>query len=159
LEIRNWIVDALITAGIAVSLVVALVLYRAGYTRILPYVDPVIVIILIIVSLPVPVQNLVRAMKRLLLVSDENDIEAEARKQLEAVIEEFGLVDVKIWGLKSGRTHYLFVYTGLKDKQTTLEHLDVIRAGIFKELSALYPQFWADIMFTEIDPALPFEGL
>jgi predicted Co/Zn/Cd cation transporter (cation efflux family) len=156
LEINNWYVDALITVGIAISLVIAMIILRMGYTKILPYIDPIIVIALTAVSFPVPLKALSVALKRLLLVSSENSIEAEAKKQLHDVICKYGLIDTKIWGLKSGRTHYLFIYSDLKEEETTVMHLDEIRVEIFKELSKIYPKFWADIMFTKINPEEPF---
>ena len=53
-------------------------------------------------------------------------------------------------------THYIFIYLDLKEKQTTVEHLDKIRSLIFSEISKRYPDFWADIMFTKIYPEEPF---
>ena len=159
LEIRNWYIDALLTVGIALSLVIAMILLNLGYTRILPYVDPVIVIALIAVSLPVPLKIFLDEFGRLLLVSPENSIEDEVKKQIQDPIAKYGLVDLQVWGLKSGRTHYLFLYSGLKEEQTTIKHLDEIRAAIFHELSKLYPKFWADIMFTGINPELPFPNV
>lgn len=156
LEINNWYVDTLITAGIAISLLVAMIILRMGYAEILPYIDPIIVIALIAVSFPVPLRAFLVALKRLLLVSSENSLEVEVIEQLDDLIYKYGLIDVKIWGLKSGRTHYLFVYTGLKEENTTIKHLDEIRAEIFKELSKIYPKFWADIIFTSINPEVPF---
>ncbi len=159
LEMRNWYVDALITAGIAVSLVIAMIILRMGYTKILPYIDPIIVIALVVVSFPVPLKAFVTAFKRLLLVSSENSTEIEVKEHLGDLIEKYGLVNTQVWGLKSGRTHYLFIYSTLKEERTTIEHLDEIRTEIFRELSKIYPKFWADIIFTKIDPEKPFPTL
>jgi predicted Co/Zn/Cd cation transporter (cation efflux family) len=158
-EIKNWCVDALITAGIAVSLVAAMIAVRLGYTRVLPYVDPVVVILLTLVSFPVPIKTLVVELRRLLLISTENSIEQEVKTQLAGVIEQRGLTHLRVWGLKSGRTQYLFIYCGLKDEQTTVEQLDKIRGDIFRALSPLYSRFWADILFTEVNPEGTFPGL
>ena len=91
-----------------------------GHTKILPYIDPVIVIMLIVVSFPVPLKTLLAELKRLLLVSSENSIEVGAKKQLHDLISKYGLINTRIWGLKSGRTHCLFVYAALKDEKTTI---------------------------------------
>jgi len=151
-EVRNWYVDALLTAGIAISLVIATVIYRMGYVEILPYIDPIIVILLVVLSLPVPLKAFIMAVRRLLLVSSENRIEDEVKDCLSGVIDRHGLLNMQVWGLKSGRTHYLFIYAGLKEEETRVSHLDAIRVEIFNELSKIYSQFWADIIFTEIDP-------
>lgn len=152
LETKTWYIDALLTVGIAVSLAIAMVLYRMGYTKILPYIDPTIVILLVVLSLPVPLKIFVIEIKRLLLLSPENDIQAEVTNQLQDLIAKHGLVNTRVWGLKGGRTYYLFIYWSLKEDGTTIGHLDGIRAEVFKELSKLYEKFWADIIFTAIDP-------
>jgi len=159
LEIRNWYVDALLTVGIAVSLVIAMIVLHMGYTKILPYIDPVIVIALVVVSIPVPLRAFIMAIRRLLLVSSENSIEVEVKGRLSDIINQYGLINTQIWGLKSGRTHYLFIYSALKEEQTTIRHLDRIRTEIFKELSKHYPKFWADIIFTSINPEEPFTNI
>ncbi|MFC2107573.1 cation transporter [Bacteroidota bacterium] len=156
LEIKLLRIDALLTLGIAASLIAAIVLVKAGYTKILPYVDPVIVIVLIAVSLPVPIKEFLLELKRLLLVSKENDIEEEVKDQIQPVVKQYGLTNIKVWSLKSGRTYYIFLYLDLKEKQITIEYLDNIRTAIFKELSDIYPKFWADIIFTKISPEEPF---
>ena len=152
LEIKNWYVDALITVGIAVSLFIAMIVFQMGHTKILPYIDPTIVILLITASFSVPLKTLLVELKRLLLVSSENNIEVHVKKQLRKIIRKYGLHNVQVWGLKSGRTHYLFIYSSLKEEQTTIKRLDEIRAEIFEELSNHYSKFWADIMFTAIEP-------
>ena len=156
LEIKNWRIDALLTLGIAVALVLAIILFKMGYKQILPYVDPVIVIILIVVSLPVPLKVFLTELRRLLLISKENDIETEVITQIQPVTREYGLSNIQVWSLKSGRTLYIFLYLDLEDEQTTVKHLDKIRSKIFHELSKFYSDFWADIIFTRIDPEKPF---
>lgn len=156
LEIRNWKIDAMQTAGIAGSLVIAMILLKRGHTTILPYIDPLIVIALVLVSLPVPVKVLANEFKRLVLISPENRLEREVKQQLADIAREFSIVDIQVWGLKSGRTHYLFLYCDLENDQTTLDTLDRIRRAMFKQLALVYPVFWADIMFTRINPETPF---
>jgi len=156
LEVKLLRIDALLTLGIAVSLIVAIILVKLGYTKILPYVDPVIVIILIAVSLPAPIKVLVIEFKRLLLISSENDIEKEVKEQIEPEIEQYGLTNIHVWSLKSGRTYYIFLYSDLKEEKVTIEHLDEIRKAIFGKLSKIYPNFWADIIFSKINPEEPF---
>jgi len=156
LEIRNWKIDALLTVGIAAALIVTMVIIHLGYTQILPYIDPTIVIVLVALSLPVPLHVLRTEAKRLLLISPENSIETEVIRQIQPVVETYGLVNTQVWGLKSGRSHYIFLYLDMKEEQTTVTRLDEIRGEIFKALSRIYPRFWADILFTRIDPAKPF---
>lgn len=157
LEVKTWYIDALLTVGIAVSLVVAVFLIYMGHVEILPYIDPVMVIALVILSLPVPIKIFAAEFKHLLLISPENSIELEVKNQIRPVIEKYGLTNIHVWGLKSGRTQYLFIYSGLQTDETTITLLDEIRTAIFMELSSIYEKFWADILFTRINPEMPFQ--
>lgn len=152
LEIKNWCIDAFQTAGIAVSLIAAILFYRLGYTEILPYIDPVIVIALVILSLPIPIKVFNVEIKRLLLISPENNTEKAVKEQLKEIISKYGFRDIQVWSLNSGRTNYLFIYIDLEKEKVTVSHLDEIRKAVFKELSCIYSDFWADIMFTKINP-------
>lgn len=157
LEIKIWRIDAILTVGIAISLIVAMILVRTGYDSILPYVDPVVVIIISVASLPVLITETMRDLKRLLLISDDNDIERDVKKQLAPLMEYYGLYDMQAWGLVSGRTYYLFLYFDFVDGgKRTVDELDKIRAHIFTELRKIYTSFWADILFTGINPEKPF---
>jgi predicted Co/Zn/Cd cation transporter (cation efflux family) len=157
LEIKIWRIDAILTVGIAISLIVAMILVKTGYNNILPYVDPVVVILISVASLPVLITETGRELKKLLLISDENDIEREVKKQISPLMERLGLADMQAWGLVSGRTYYLYLYFDFKeDSEHTVEELDKIRAEIFLELRKIYTSFWADIMFTGINPEKPF---
>jgi predicted Co/Zn/Cd cation transporter (cation efflux family) len=159
LEIQNWQIDAMQTAGIALSLIIAMVLIRLGYTSILPYIDPLIVIVLVIVSLPLTFRVFVTEFRRLLLIAPENSIEQEVLGHLAGISEQYGISTTQVWALKSGRTLFLFLYCNLKEDEVTISGLDEIRTAIFRRLSQVYPSFWADIMFTRINPEMKVEEI
>jgi predicted Co/Zn/Cd cation transporter (cation efflux family) len=159
LEIQNWQIDALQTIGIAVSLIIAMILIRIGYTSILPYIDPLIVIALVIISLPITLKVFVLELKRLLLVAPENRIEQEVLAHISDIADQYGISSTRVWGLKSGRTLFLFLYCDLKQDQITIHMLDEIRRAIFRKLATVYPIFWADIMFTRINPEMQVKDI
>ena len=157
LEIRNWYIDTFLTFGIAVSLVIAIILYNLGYTKILPYVDPIIVIILVLIALPISLQVFFSELKKILLISDENSTENEIKEQLKQIILKYCFQNIQVWSLKSGRMLYFFIFIYLKTDETKITSLDTIRHEIFVELHKTYPDFWADIMFTRVNPEVPFD--
>lgn len=159
LEVQNWQIDALQTVGIAISLIIAKLLISNGYSAILPYIDPLIVIVLVIISLPITFRVFVTEFRRLLLIAPENSIERDVLGHLTAISEQYGISSTQVWGLKSGRTLFLFLYCNLKKDEVTISGLDQIRKAIFEKLSQIYPSFWADIMFTRINPEMQVKEL
>ena len=151
LEVKNWYVDTLITVGIAISLGLVLIVYKLGFTAVLPYIDPSLVILIVIVSFPIPIKSLYTEIKRLLLISPENYIEKEVIEHIAPLSERYGLIDINIYAVKTGRVYQLFIYTNLKDSTVTVERLDTIRQDIRKEISKLYQRHYTDVIFSIID--------
>lgn len=108
-ETKNRTIDALLTLGIAISILAARDALRLDQTEILPYIAPVIVIALCLLSLPVPLQTFARERQQMLLASGENVAEMEVRCCLAGVIEKYGLLHLPVWSLQSGRVRYLFL--------------------------------------------------
>ena len=152
LEIRNWLIDATLTIGIMVSLLLAVLAIALGYDNILPYIDPAFVVVLVVLSLPAPLKTCWSEIRHLLLISDDNDLEGEVRTHLADLFVQNGIKNSHIWGLKSGRFRYLFIYASLVNRQQSLTELDEIRTAIFLKLHEIYSEFWCDIQFTDIDP-------
>ncbi len=151
LEVKNWYIDTFITVGIAVSLAVVLIVYKLGYTNILPYIDPSLVLIIVLVSLPVPIKAFVIELKRLLLISPENYIESNIKEYINPVTEKYGLKNINIYAVKIGRIYQIFIYANLKTANISLDLLDEIRMNIRKELSKHFSRHYTDVIFSKVD--------
>ncbi|MCP4178900.1 MAG: cation transporter [bacterium] len=151
LEVKEWYIDTFLTVGIAISLGIVFVLYKLGFTDILPYIDPVIVIILVIASLPMPTKIFITELNRLLLVSPENLIQKNIENYIEPIVREYGLKTVDIYAIKIGRIYQIFIYTDLEDQNTCIDRMDTIRIEIRKELSKHYSKHYTDVIFSYID--------
>jgi predicted Co/Zn/Cd cation transporter (cation efflux family) len=152
LEVKNWYIDTLITVGIAVSLGFVLVIYKMGLTKILPYIDPSLVIVIVIVSLPIPIKSLFQELKKLLLISPENYIEKELLEHIKPISQKYDFINTNIYAVKTGRTYQMYLYTDLKNSKVTIEQLDNIRQEIRSEISKYYEKYYIDIVFSKTDP-------
>ena len=151
LEVKEWYIDTMLTVGIAVSLGVVFILYNMGYTSILPYIDPSLVIVLALVSLIMPIKVLIIEMKRLLLISTENLIEKDVENHIKDIVDKHGLKTPNVYAVKIGRIYQIFIYTDLEDPNTCIKTMDTIRIEIREELSKHYVKNYTDIIFSQID--------
>jgi predicted Co/Zn/Cd cation transporter (cation efflux family) len=152
LEVKNWYIDTLITVGIAVSLGFVLIIFKLGFTSILPYIDPSLVIVIVLVSLPVPIKSLFLELKRLLLISPENYIEKEILVQIKPISKKYDFTNTSVYAVKTGRTYQMYLYTDIQKNEVTIEFLDNIRQDIRKEISKIYDRYYIDIVFSKTDP-------
>ncbi len=148
LEVKNWFIDTIITFGIAVALVIVLFLKYTKYQYMMPYVDPALTVIIVLVSLPIPLMTIKRELKNLLLISPENLIEKKLKNILKVIIEENRLENIHIYALKSGRKFQIQMYTKIKLKPVTIELLDEIREQVRSTLSKNIKEFYIDVIFT-----------
>ena len=151
LEVKNWYIDTLITIGIAISLGIVFILYRMGYTSILPYIDPGLVIVIVFVSFPIPIKSLFQELKRLLLISPENYVENELLEIVKPTSEKYKLKNINIYAVKTGRMYQIFIYTDLEMKDITIEYLDQIRVDIRNDISKLHKKHFTDVIFSRLE--------
>ena len=128
-----------------------------GFTAILPYIDPALVIGIVIVAFPTPVKSLIIELKNLLLISPENYIEHEVKRHIKPLIKRYNLINMGIYAIKTGRVYQLFLYTDIEGDSITIEYLDKIRLDIRKEISKLYNKHYTDVIFSKIDADTPNE--
>lgn len=55
-DAKNWVIDALLSATVAIAFGVAVVLKRSQFAWMVPFVDPIIVIVLVTLSVALPIQ-------------------------------------------------------------------------------------------------------
>ena len=54
---KNWLIDGLMSVAVGIAFLVAALLAETSYAHLLPYADPAVVIILVVLSLPNPLQD------------------------------------------------------------------------------------------------------
>ncbi|MCP4178030.1 MAG: cation transporter [bacterium] len=148
LEVKNWCVDTLITVGIAVALCVVLILKTIGITAVLPYIDPCLVIVIVLVSFPIPVVSIFKELKSLLLISPENLVEDKVKILIKDTVINYNLENIHVYALKTGRKYQIVMYTQIGMNNISICLLDKIRNEIRKVVSDIFDDFYLDVIFT-----------
>jgi predicted Co/Zn/Cd cation transporter (cation efflux family) len=119
----------------------------------LPYIDPAVVIALVVLSAPLPI-GIVRAnWNQLLGRTPGPDIQQEARSRVNESLKGVPDVTPHLRLLQTGRTYYVQIYLqiGPRSGLDSLKDLDRLRDRVYRSVLKDAPEVGLDVIFTR-DP-------
>ena len=149
---KNWLIDGLMSVAVGVAFLVAVFLVDTSWAYLLPYADPAVVIILVILSLPIPFKIIRDNWNQLLGKAPDDALQKNAR---EAVAKAFGDsmdFDTKLRMQRIGRFTYLQLYVLCKGGEAAdINRLDACRTAVHDALCDEFENLALDVIFTH-DP-------
>ncbi|MGW8228848.1 MAG: cation diffusion facilitator family transporter [Gammaproteobacteria bacterium] len=149
-DAKNWLVNAAISACVLVAFSSILLLRDSSYVHLVPYVDPVVVVSVIVISLSVPVRMAWQAMMELLNRAPPDAVTRQVRSILEESIALLPVEDLFVRVLNPGRTRMVLAHVVLPEsfQVQSLKALDAIRKESQKRLREAHLATILDMVFT-----------
>lgn len=153
MDVNGWIMAGGVTASLLVAFGVGFMLDGTDHAWLMPYIDPVVLMVVCLVLLPVPVGTLRRALSEILLLTPEDlrhDVEAAAAR----VVAAEGFSDFRAYVARAGRGTQIEIYFIVPPDQPArrLEDWDAIRDRLGAMIGGDTRHRWLTIAFTT-DPA------
>ncbi len=150
-EAKSWMIDGLLSGVVALAFAGAILLERGSLARLVPYVDPVLVIALILIVMWVPIGIIRRGLSELLAYAPPDDVQVDVRSRVGRALE--GL-PVEVWHARMhqvGRYFYLMTQVVLKPefRLSRVQELDAYRQRIDEAMEGHHPSVITDTIFTE----------
>lgn len=145
----SWLVDAMLSVGLLVSFVIALLLKQYGHGQWAVYVDPAILILLALSMLP-PALKILRPALRDVLGIAPDQLDEKVRNVMEQAKLAHGFDDYITYVQKHGRARFIEIHIvlpadyPLRDVAT----LDRLREEISSQLGQADAARWLTISFT-----------
>ncbi|MBU2511843.1 cation diffusion facilitator family transporter [bacterium] len=148
-DVVEWLIDGSISMGILIGFAIAYGLELIGWKSVTPYVDPILLIIISIVSLPFPVKVLLNNMRELVAMAPPESVIDDLDIHLKKAIQDVPLIDYEFRVLKQGRNTFLLVHLIVSDEFhiDSVEELDRIREGIDSKMIAFNPEITMEVLF------------
>ena len=148
-DAKNWIVNAAISTAVLVAFLVVFLLQRAGRTAVVPYVDPAVVTLVVLVSIGVPVRMAWGALMALLNRAPEESVVDEVRADVEAALAGMEVRGVAVRVIQPGRTRFVSVHVLLAvDEEPTLDAMDTARERATEAARRSFEVTDVDLLFT-----------
>ncbi|MDO8862364.1 cation diffusion facilitator family transporter [Haliea sp. E1-2-M8] len=154
-ESRTWLVDGLLSAAVFIGFLLAWWLEGSPWARYAPVVDPLLLIAIVIVALPVPLGILRDSMREILWMPPPGSLADDIEQQLLATLAKVAYDRVEVRITKRGRNTYLLVHIVVSEgfKIQSIADLDAIRHHSEAVLKAWHPEIVMDMLFVR-DAAL-----
>ena len=148
-EAKSWRIDAYLSLAVALAFGGSFLALGSRFEPFLPYVDPVVMIILVLLASPIPLKIVRQSVGELLLGAPPEEAQAAVRDRIASVTGTLPVRRVEVRMMKVGRQRAALVYV-LVETGTALEgveELDGVRRQITDELSSLEPSWVVDVLF------------
>ena len=150
-DAKAWLMDGVLSLVVAGAFLGALLIQGSRWDPVVDYVDPSLVVLLVLLVLPVPLKIIRDNLGELLRVAPEPEIQAEVKHRFAAAVEGQGFSETRLRMIAAGRYFYLLnhirVAGGFRVRR--VGELDAIRADIHAALEGLHPRLVIDTLFTE----------
>jgi len=149
---KNWLIDGLMSVAVGVAFLVAIFLVDTSYAYLLPYADPAVVIVLVVLSLPIPFKIIRDNWKQMLGRAPDEALQRKAREAVARVFDPSEEYDTKIRMDQLGRLTYLQLYVVIKGSlDPDVDRLDGCRTEVHDALKGDFDNLALDVIFTR-DP-------
>lgn len=148
LDVKAWLMSALITTALLLAFGLALALRGTSFEWLIRYVDPAILAVLALALIPMPFQEARQALAETLVITPP-EFDAQVREVMDAFIARHGFAAYESYVSKEGRGRFIEISV-LVPAETTLPiaSYDAMRAEIGEAIGDPGPDRWLTIMFT-----------
>lgn len=147
-EIATWRASAVLSIGMVVGAVTAMVLDRSTSVDVVAYVDPVLVIAACVVLAPTPVGLLRSGVRELLQGAPSTEVQQSVHLAVDDVRRHFGLDEPIVRMRKVGRKLFLEVDFVVEPGHWDVSDEDEVRRSLLARLEPLGFDLWAYIELT-----------
>ncbi|MBT8461906.1 MAG: cation diffusion facilitator family transporter [Gemmatimonadetes bacterium] len=148
---KNWMIDGLLSGVVAAVFVLALILGRTSFAYVVPYIDPILVIVLILGIAAVPIRTIRDGLREILAFAPEPAVQDDVQRRVEGALADVPLSASHVRMMKVGR--FLYVLNQLvvspEFKVGSVADLDAVRARIAAAMEGVEPTPVVDTLFTE----------
>lgn len=150
-DYANWRINAIISASVLVAFCLIPVASRVGWSALTPYVDPLMVaVVVVLFCLSTPFRMASDAIKELLNRAPPRRVREPVRESVDEVLGHWPVSDYSLRMVRPGRTLYLLIYVVLPSDSSVsdLTSLDRLRGELDARVRTVYAPLILDVVFT-----------
>ena len=149
-DAENWLVNGAISSAVLLAFVGILLIKQTSLEYIVPYIDPSLVLIVILISISIPVRMAWQALMELLNRAPSPEIVQQVDDIVKKCMVGLPIQSLFVRVIQPGRTRMVMAHVVLPSKFQVngLPMLDAVRRETLKELKTAHLATVLDIVFT-----------
>jgi len=150
-EKQNWLVNAMISSGIGLSFLLVLILGKGPLKPIIPYIDQIVVLVVGLISLPVPIGAIRSGLRELLLFGAGEFIQQKAEDIIHKHLPPGEVTEWKVYVLKTGRKYWLSLFVNPVGDRIASGFSDNLKEVLTTALEKEYSPCNLDIIISRLE--------
>ena len=148
-EAKNWFVDGMLSGSIFFGFISAFLLQKFELGEYAPLVDPSLLMLLVVLSLPIPAKVMWDSLKEVLDMAPHDELVQELESRLMASLDEVDTEHVEFRVSKQGRSIYVLVHVVVAEDFAiaAVSDLDEIRRQSQDRIREWNPAVLLDMLF------------
>lgn len=148
LDIKAWIVAASISGALVLAFGLALLLQGTALDWMIPFVDPVALVIVCLAIIPMPIRTIHDALADVLRVTPA-DLHGHVTQVTEDFVARHGFTDFRAYVAKTGRSREISIFIVAPEDRATrpLLEWDLLRDELGDAIGDKGPDRWLTITF------------
>lgn len=148
-DLQGWIIGGILSIAVGLSFLAVIWMESAGYDEWVPYMDPLVLLVLIVMMLPMPLKILKENGLQIIGRSDSSEHLEQLHQITTAVFAEVPIADIKLRALQEGRMIYVQAYVQLKPQTSfDLDQQDHYRTLLYQQLRQTNDYLSLDVIYT-----------
>ena len=151
LDFKNWLMDGAISSAVAIAFALMLFLKGTEWEPYIPYADPALVLLLVLLVLPLPLQTVIQNSLQILGRAPHDDQRLQVEKIVDELMQELPHQEYYIRQTNMGRLLYVQVYLCMSlSQEDGLEAgaVDSVRSRLYSRLHTVFPNLAMDLAVT-----------
>ena len=149
-EASQWLMDTLLSIGVLVGFVIAMILRNTRFSWLNVYIDPMMVIMVSVVFIKMPIQSFINSFKEILCVKADDEINDDIYLIVKEIEKEYKFEDSISRVSKIGgelRIEIDFIYNE-ESKLKDLDQMDCVREKVYDAIKHIDYNKWLNVSFT-----------
>lgn len=148
-DLQGWVIGSILSVAVGISFALAIWMQYAGYESWVPYTDPIVILLLILLMVPIPLKILKENGLQIIGRTGSSEKAGVLQQQVESVLNQIPYLDMKMRYLQAGRMVYVRAYVQMDPQADfSLQQQDDFRDQLYQHLSQLHDYISLDVVFT-----------
>lgn len=149
IDYRSWLLSGVLSLALLASYAIAIGLKDSAYRQWIPFIDPLMLLLLSLALLPMPLKILIDAMREVLELAPE-ELDRQVHAVMDELVRERGFLKYSSYVSQAGRVRFIEIHIlvprGLRVE--TVDEVDNLRREVATRLDAAWPHVWLTVDLT-----------
>ena len=145
-DAKNWFINGAISSAVGLAFGGAAILRGGSLDAVVPYIDSGLVVVLVLLTIPVPIKMARIALGELLGYAPSEEVRTAIHARVDEILGESPVESVRLRATTVGRTVFLLVEARVAG-HTDVAQLDALRVRVCDHVRDMHPHMVMDVVF------------